>query len=254
MMKTPGIVAKASHFIALMSYSAQSIARLIDHTLLRADAAHPDIVQLCQQARQNNFASVCVNSYWVPLAVSELLGSNVKVCSVAGFPLGASSTEAKVAETEDALRAGAQEIDVVQNIGLLRSGDEEEVQEEIALLAAVCHRAGAILKVILENSLLSDDQKVAACTLAKEAGADFVKTSTGFGASGATVHDVELMRRTVGPMTGDKGVGVKASGGIRTLDDLLKMLEAGATRIGASASVKIMEAAHAQFGAAEPGA
>jgi deoxyribose-phosphate aldolase len=173
----------------------------------------------------------------------------VKVCSVAGFPLGASSAEAKVAETEDALRAGAQEIDVVQNVGLLRSGREEEVREEIALLAAVCHRAGAILKVILENSLLTDDQKITACTLAKEAGADFVKTSTGFGASGATVHDVELMRRAVGPE-----MGVKASGGIRTLEDLLKMLDAGATRIGASAGVKIMEAARAQLPAAEPGA
>lgn len=248
-MEAPGIVAKATHFLTLMSYSAPSIARLIDHTLLRADAAHADIVQLCHQAHQNNFASVCVNSYWVPLAVSELLGSNVKVCSVAGFPLGASSTEAKVAETEDALRAGAQEIDMVQNIGLLRSGDEEQVQEEIALLAAVCHRAGAILKVILENSLLTDDQKVSACTLAKNAGADFVKTSTGFGASGATVHDVELMRRAVGPE-----MGVKASGGIRTLDDLLQMLYAGATRIGASASVKIMEAAQAQLGGVEPGA
>lgn len=249
MIKSPGIFAKASHFIALMSYSAPSIAGLIDHTLLRADAAHSDIVQLCQHGRQNNFASVCVNSYWVPLAVSELLGSNVKVCSVVGFPLGASSTEAKAAETEDALRAGAQEIDMVQNIGLLRSGGEEEVQEEIALIAAVCHRAGAILKVILENSLLTDDQKVTACTLATAAGADFVKTSTGFGASGATVQDVELMRRTVGPK-----IGVKASGGIRTLDDVLRMLAAGATRIGASASLQIMEAAHAQLGSAEPGA
>lgn len=232
-----------------MPYSAPSIARLIDHTLLRPEATHSDIVQLCHQARQNNFATVCVNSSWVPLAVSELLGSNVKVCSVVGFPLGASSTEAKVAETQDALRAGAQEIDMVQNVGLLRSGDEEDVQEEIALIAAVCHRAGAILKVILENSLLTDDQKFTACTLAKEAGADFVKTSTGFGASGATVHDVELMRRAVGAE-----MGVKASGGIRAFDDLLQMLNAGATRIGASASIKIMETAHAQLGAAEPGA
>jgi deoxyribose-phosphate aldolase len=232
-----------------MSYSAPSIAKLIDHTLLRPEATHSDIVQLCREARENIFASVCVNSCWVPLAASELLGSEVKICTVVGFPLGATSTEAKVAETEDALRAGAQEIDMVQNVGLLRSGDDEAVQEEIALLAAVCHRSGAILKVILETSLLVDDQKVTACTLAKEAGADFVKTSTGFGAHGATAHDVELMRRAVGPQ-----MGVKASGGIRTLDDVLKMLEAGATRIGASASVKIMEEARARFPGANPGA
>ena len=226
-----------------MPYSAQSIAQLIDHTLLRPEAMHEDIRQLCREARENNFATVCVNGYWVPLAVSQLVGSEVKVCAVIGFPLGAMSTEAKAAETEDALRAGAQEIDMVQNVGLLRGGEEEEVQEEIALIAAVCHRAGAILKVILENSLLTDDQKATACSLAKEAGANFVKTSTGFGASGATAQDVALMRRTVGP-----AMGVKASGGIRTLDDLLKMLDAGATRIGASAGLKILESARATLG------
>jgi deoxyribose-phosphate aldolase len=214
-----------------MTNSALSIAKLIDHTLLRPEATHADILQLCREARENIFASVCVNAFWVPLAAAELAGSPVKVCTVVGFPLGATSTEAKVAETEAALRAGAREIDMVQNIGALRGDERETVEEEIALVAAVCHRAGAIVKVILENSLLTDDQKVTACMLAKNAGADFVKTSTGFGASGATVADVELMRRTVGP-----GMGVKASGGIRTLD-------AGATRIGASASVKIMEAA-----------
>ena len=204
---------------------------------------HADIVQLCREALENNFASVCVNAYWVPLVAAELAGSPVKVCTVVGFPLGATSTETKVAETEDALRAGAQEIDMVQNIGALRGDERETVEEEIALVAAVCHRASAIVKVILENSLLTDDQKVTACLLAKDAGADFVKTSTGFSSSGATVHDVELMRRTVGPIIDGKGMGVKASGGIRTLDDLLKMLDAGATRIGASASVKIIEAA-----------
>src|SRR5579862_6415185 len=146
-----------------MPYSAQSIAQLIDHTLLRPEAMHEDIRQLCREARENNFATVCVNGFWVPLAVSQLVGSEVKVCAVIGFPLGAMSTEAKAAETEDALRAGAQEIDMVQNVGLLRGGEEEEVQEEIALIAAVCHRAGAILKVILENSLLTDDQKATAC-------------------------------------------------------------------------------------------
>jgi deoxyribose-phosphate aldolase len=221
-----------------MSYSAPSIARLIDHTLLRPDAMHSDIVQLCREARDYNFASVCVNPYWVPLASAELDGSQVKVCTVVGFPLGATSTEAKAAETEAALRAGAREIDMVQNIGALRDNDDEKVQEEIALVALVCHRAGAVTKVILETSLLTDEQKTAACQLAKNAGADFVKTSTGFSSSGATVADVQLMRRTVGPE-----MGVKASGGIRTLEDLLKMLEAGATRIGASGGVKIIEAA-----------
>jgi deoxyribose-phosphate aldolase len=221
-----------------MSYSAPSIARLIDHTLLRPEATRADILQLCREALQYNFASVCLNAYWVPLAASELTGSEVKVCTVVGFPLGATSTEAKVYETEAALRAGAQEIDMVQNIGALRGDDDRAVEEEIALVAAASHRAGAIVKVILETSLLNDDQKTVACRLAQMAGADFVKTSTGFSSSGATVHDVELMRRAVGP-----AMGVKASGGIRTLDDLLKMVAAGATRIGASASVKIIEAA-----------
>jgi len=222
-----------------MPHSASSIASLIDHTLLRPDAIRADILRLSREARHYNFASVCVNPYWVPLVAAELAGSQVLVCTVVGFPLGATSTEAKVAETEAALRAGAQEIDMVQNIGALRGGDDQAVEEEIALVAGVCHRAGAIVKVILETALLDDDQKTTACLLAKAAGADFVKTSTGFGPSGATVHDVELMRRAVGP-----AMGVKASGGIRTLEDLEKMVAAGATRIGASASVKIMEAAH----------
>ena len=237
-MGFPDVIQEATDFIALMSYSAPSIARLIDHTLLRPEATHADIVQLCREAQEYNFASVCVNAYWVPLAASELAGSQVKVCTVVGFPLGATSTEAKLYETEAALRAGAQEIDMVQNVGALRGDDDRAVEEEIALVAAASHRGGAILKVILETSLLNDDQKVVACKLAQTAGADFVKTSTGFSSSGATVPDVELMRRTVGP-----DMGVKASGGIRTLDDLLKMLAAGATRIGASASVKIVQAA-----------
>jgi deoxyribose-phosphate aldolase len=239
-MRSPAVIWEAADLIALMSYSALSIARLIDHTLLRAEATHADILQLCTEAREYNFASVCVNGYWVPLAASQLAGSEVKVCTVVGFPLGAASTEAKVSETEAALRAGAQEIDIVQNIGALRGDDDRAVEEEIALVAAASHGAGAIVKVILETSLLSDDQKIAACRLAKLAGADFVKTSTGFSSSGATVHDVELMRSAVGP-----DMGVKASGGIRTLDDLLKMLAAGASRIGASASVKIVQAARA---------
>jgi deoxyribose-phosphate aldolase len=223
-----------------MSYSAPSIARLIDHTLLRPEATRADILQLCREAREYNFASVCVNAYWVPIAAAELAGSPVLVCTVVGFPLGATSTAAKVSETETALAAGSKEIDMVQNIGLLRGGDHARVQQDIEAVVQAAHRAGAIVKVILETALLDDDQKTAACLLAKAAGADFVKTSTGFGPSGATVHDIELMRRTVGP-----AMGVKASGGIRTLDDLNKMVAAGATRIGSSSGVKIVEAARA---------
>jgi deoxyribose-phosphate aldolase len=229
---------KSADFIALMSYSAPSIARLIDHTLLRPEATRVDILAHCREALQNNFASVCVNAYWVPLVAAELAGSEVKVCTVVGFPFGATSTEAKVCETEAALRDGAHEIDMVQNVGALRGGDNHAVQADIAAVVEAAHRGGAIVKVILETALLDDDQKTTACLLAKRANADFVKTSTGFGPSGATVHDVELMRRAVGP-----AMGVKASGGIRTLDDLKKMVAAGATRIGASASVKIVEAA-----------
>jgi deoxyribose-phosphate aldolase len=237
-MKHPVVVREAADLIALMPHSASSIASLIDHTLLRPEATRVDILQLCREAREYEFASGCVNPYWVPLAAAELAASQVKVCTVVGFPLGATSTEAKVAETEAALAAAAQEIDMVQNIGALRGGDRQAVQQDIEAVVMVAHRAGAIVKVILETALLDDDQKTAACLLAKAAGADFVKTSTGFGPSGATVHDVELMRRTVGPV-----MGVKASGGVRTLDDLNKMVAAGATRIGASASVKIVEAA-----------
>jgi len=214
-----------------------AIARLIDHTLLRPDATHAEIVKLCQEARKYRFASVCVNPYWVPLAAAELAGSPVKVCTVIGFPLGATSTESKIAETEAALRVGATEIDMVMNVGALKSGDQETVKQDMRAVAESAHRAGAILKVILETALLDDSQKATACTLARLAGADFVKTSTGFAASGATAHDVALMRLVVGP-----DMGVKASGGIRTLDDLKKMVAAGATRIGASASVKIVEA------------
>ena len=212
------------------------IAGLIDHTLLRADATREEIVKLCREAVQFKFASVCVNSFWVPLVAAEIAGSPVKVCAVVGFPLGASLTEAKVAETEAALRAGAREIDMVQNIGALKSGDEKTVQADIQAVVQAAHGAGAIVKVILETALLSDDQKTKACLMAKAAGADFVKTSTGFGPAGATEHDVALMRRMVGPET-----GVKASGGIRTLADAKKMIAAGANRIGASASVKIVQ-------------
>jgi deoxyribose-phosphate aldolase len=214
-----------------------SIARLIDHTLLKPEATREDVKKLCSEARQYGFASVCLNPCWVPLAARELAGSNVKVCAVAGFPLGASVTSVKAAEAEQAARDGAREVDMVINVGALRSGDFDAVKNDIEAVANACHRQGAIVKVILETALLDDTQKAVACTLAKMAHADFVKTSTGFGPAGATAQDVALMRMVVGPE-----MGVKAAGGIRTLEDLKKMTAAGATRIGASASVKIVEA------------
>jgi len=217
-----------------------SIAKLIDHTLLKPDATRDDIRRVCAEARKYGFASVCLNSYWVPLAARELAGTGVKVCTEAGFPLGACATSVKVAEAEQAVRDGAQEVDMVINVGALRSGDLNAVKDDIQAVAGACHRHGAILKVILETALLDDMQKAVACALAKMANADFVKTSTGFGPAGATAEDVALMRKVVGPE-----MGVKAAGGIRTLEDLKKMTAAGATRIGASASVKIVEAAAA---------
>ncbi len=214
-----------------------AIAALIDHTILKPEATRNDVIKVCREARQYNFASVCVNPYWVPLVKSELAGSPVLVCTVVGFPLGATSTEAKVCETENAIRAGAQEIDMVINVGALRSGDTDAVRKDIAGVVQVAHKGRAIVKVILETALLDDTQKTVACQIAKAAGANFVKTSTGFSTAGATAHDIALMRAAVGP-----AMGVKASGGIRTLQDVQTMTAAGATRIGASASVKIVEA------------
>jgi deoxyribose-phosphate aldolase len=215
-----------------------NIASVIDHTILKPDATREDVRKVCVEARKYGFASVCVNPYWVPLVRRELAGTQVKVCTVVGFPLGATSTEAKVAETAAALRSGAQEIDMVINVGALRSAEFDVVRCDVEQVVETSHRAGAIVKVILENALLSDEQKAEACRICRQAGADFVKTSTGFGPSGATAHDVALMRSTVGP-----SMGIKAAGGIRTLQDLQTMTAAGATRIGASASVKIVEAA-----------
>lgn len=215
-----------------------ALAALIDHTILKPEATRDDVVRVCREARRYGFASVCVNPFWVPLAAQELKGSAVKVCTVVGFPLGATSTAAKVCEAELALRDGAQEIDMVMNIGALKSGDYATVESDIRLVAETCRRHGALLKVILETALLDDAEKAIACALAKLAGADFVKTSTGFSKGGATAADVALMRRLVGPQ-----MGVKASGGIRTLEDLKAMTAAGATRIGASASVRIVEGA-----------
>jgi deoxyribose-phosphate aldolase len=214
------------------------VAGLIDHTLLKPEAMRSDVLRVCREARQFGFASVCVNPYWVPTVAAELAGSCVKVCAVAGFPLGANAASIKRAEAEEALRGGAQEIDMVINVGALRSGEYEVVDGEIRAVTEACHRAGAIVKTILETALLDDRQKAIACALAKMAGADFVKTSTGFGPAGATAEDVALMRLVVGPE-----MGVKAAGGIRTLEDLRRMVTAGATRVGASASVKIAEAA-----------
>jgi deoxyribose-phosphate aldolase len=215
-----------------------AVAALIDHTLLRPEATASSILKLCDEARSHGFASVCINPYWVELAAGRLEESPVKVCTVIGFPLGANMTAIKVAETEAAIRAGAREIDMVMNIGEMCSGNDDAVGRDIQAVVEAAHAGGALVKVILETALLDDEQKTTACLLAKEAGAEFVKTSTGFGPSGATAHDVALMRATVGPE-----MGVKASGGIRTLDDLKTMVAAGATRIGASASVRIVEAA-----------
>jgi deoxyribose-phosphate aldolase len=215
-----------------------AIAAMIDHTLLKPEATAAEIEKLCAEAVRYGFASVCVNPYWVPKAARLLAGSRAKVCTVIGFPLGAATTAAKRAETEDAIANGAQEIDMVINVGALKSGDSETVRADIAAIVDVSHRAGAIVKVIIETALLDDNQKAIACSLAKLAGADFVKTSTGFAKGGATAHDVALMRRIVGPE-----IGVKASGGVRSLEDARQMAAAGATRIGASASVKIVEGA-----------
>ena len=214
----------------------EQIASLIDHTLLRADATSAEIAKLCAEARKYGFASVCVNPYWVPLAARELKASAVKVCTVIGFPLGASATEIKVEEAAEAIANGASEVDMVLNIGELKGGNRDAVERDIAAVAKCAHERRSILKVILETALLNDEQKILASQIAKAAGADFVKTSTGFSTGGATVPDVELMRKTVGPE-----MGVKASGGIRTLDDVKKMVAAGATRIGASAGVQIIE-------------
>jgi len=214
----------------------RSIAKLIDHTILKPDAVREEVLRVCAEALRFSFASVCVNSCWVPLVKEQLEGSTVLVCTVVGFPLGAASTAAKVAETTWAAGQGAAEIDMVLNIGHLKAGELESVEADIRAVAEASHANGAILKVILETCLLTDEEKETACRLSVRAGADFVKTSTGFGKSGATVADIALMRRMVGP-----DVGVKASGGIRTLADLRAMVQAGASRIGASASVRIVE-------------
>ena len=214
------------------------VSHMIDHTLLKPDATQDQVAQLCYEAKKHTFASVCVNPSYVKLCADLLKDTDVLVCTVIGFPLGATSTESKAFEAQKALRDGATEVDMVINVGGLKSRDYELVQQDIAAVARAVHAGGAILKVIIEAALLTDEEKVAACQLAKVAGADFVKTSTGFGPGGATAEDVALMRRVVG-----SGMGVKASGGIRTYADVKKMIAAGASRIGASASVKIAQEA-----------
>jgi len=212
----------------------KSLAKFIDHTQLKPDTTKEMIQQLVDEAKTYEFASVCIHPHWVSFCYDQLKDTNVNVCTVIGFPLGATSTEAKVFETHQAIKDGAMEVDMVINIGELKSGNDQAVFEDIA---AVVHAAKdkAITKVIIETSLLSEEEKVNTCRLAKQAGADFVKTSTGFSSSGATVEDVKLMRRTVG-----NDMGVKASGGIRDYDTFMAMIDAGATRIGASSGVAIV--------------
>ena len=210
-----------------------SIAKYIDHTLLKADAVEEEIEKLCREADENHFASVCVNSCWVKKASELLRDSSVKVCTVVGFPLGAMETASKAFEAEKAVENGTDEVDMVINVGFLRSGMTDAVLEDIKEVRKAT--AGKILKVIIETCLLTDDEKKIACQLSVEAGADFVKTSTGFSTGGATVHDVALMRAAVGP-----DMGVKASGGIRDYETAKAMIEAGATRIGASAGIRIV--------------
>lgn len=222
----------------------EKLCKLIDHTILKADASQTDVEKLCKEAIQHGFFSVCVNPTWVKLARSLLRGSSVKVCAVVGFPLGAVTPQTKSLETRRALRDGAQEIDMVINIGALKSKDDKLVLQDIRGVVEDCKDARALSKVIFENSLLTDEEKVRACELSMKAGADYVKTSTGMSSGGATAEDIALMARITAP----KKLGVKASGGVRTYADVIKMVNAGATRVGCSSSVKIMEEARALAG------
>lgn len=211
-----------------------NLAKYIDHTLLKPQAAREDIEKLCREARQYGFFSVCVNPYWVPFCKDQLKGSDVKVCTVIGFPLGANTTETKVFEAKDALKNGADELDMVINLGAVKNADWDTVLQDIKAVRAAGENF--TLKVIIETSVLTQEEKVKACELCAQAGADFVKTSTGFTGGGATAEDVRLMRAHV-----PANMQVKASGGVRTREDFDAMVAAGATRIGASAGVKIIE-------------
>lgn len=229
------------HPIDAGALAPADLARLIDHTALKPDVTLGDVQRLCDEALRYGFASVCINPCFVPEAAARLAGSAVKVCTVIGFPLGATTPEVKAREAEQAIRNGATEIDMVINIGMLKSGRKDVVARDVRAVVETARLRGAdygevLVKVIIETALLSDEEKVAACEIAREAGADFVKTSTGFSTAGATTSDVALMRRIVGDR-----MGVKASGGIRSADDALAMIRSGGTRIGASASVAIVE-------------
>lgn len=211
------------------------INKFIDHTALKPNTNKKAILKLIEEAKEHNFASVCINPCWIPLASKELQGSDIKVCTVIGFPLGANTTETKVFETRDAIQKGAQEIDMVINVAMLKDKDYNYIENEIKQIVEAS-KDKAIVKVILETCLLTDEEKIKACELSQKAGADFVKTSTGFSTGGATVHDVALMRKTVG-----EDMGVKASGGIHTHEEAMAMINAGASRIGASAGVKLLK-------------
>lgn len=218
--------------------TARDWASLIDHTLLKPEASESDIRKLCEEAAQYHFASVCVNPTWVKAAACILRGSNVPVCTVIGFPLGANVADVKAYEARRAIFDGAREVDMVINVGALKSNDDCAVEYDIRSVAQVAHEHGAICKVIIETALLTDEEKVRACLASRNAGADFVKTSTGFSKGGATVEDVALMRQVVGSQ-----LGVKASGGVKGMEDARAMFQAGATRIGASVGVKIAQEA-----------
>jgi deoxyribose-phosphate aldolase len=223
------------------------VASMIDHTLLKPDATRANIEELCREAAQFTFATVCVNPAWVALSARLLAGSGVGVCSVVGFPLGATTADVKGYETQRAIFDGAREIDMVINVGALKSGDLRVVERDIEAVTTPCRSCGALSKVIIEAALLTDDEKVTACTLAKAAGADYVKTSTGFASGGATAADVALMRRVVGAE-----MGVKAAGGVRDLEGMKAMIAAGASRVGASAGVKIVQQARGEQPTAKP--
>lgn len=236
--KVRGVVQTGADRISYSGNGAEvprDLARYIDHTLLRPEATAADVDKLCDEARDHGFASVCVNPTWVKRCAQRLRGTNVRVASVVGFPFGASTSEVKALEARRAIRDGAREIDMVINVGALKSGDHDLVRQDVQKVSDACHEAGAINKVIIEAALLTDEEKVFASHLAAAAKADMVKTSTGFGPGGATVHDVLLMRETIGPK-----LGIKAAGGIRSAEDVREMIAAGATRIGASASVQIV--------------
>ena len=225
------------------------LASMIDHTLLKPDATRAQIEELCREAAQFKFATVCVNPTWVATAARLLAGSGVGVCSVVGFPLGATTADVKGYEAQRAMFDGAREIDMVINVGALKSGDLRTVERDIEAVTRPCRACGALSKVIIEAALLTDDEKVTACTLAKAAGADYVKTSTGFASGGATAADVALMRRVVG-----SEMGVKAAGGVRDLEGMKAMIAAGASRVGASAGVKIVQQARGEQPDARPAA